>query len=110
MPSLPKPKARSWEPKRQVVKQAYKPHAERTSLYDSPLWRRVRAAHLAREPLCRECLKHNRATTATVCDHIRAVRDGADFWDASNYQSLCSPCHHRKSAREGHQRKQQNKS
>ena len=104
MPSLPSTKRRSWEPK-PTPRPPYQAHAVRTSEYDTSLWRRMRKALLAREPLCRECVKEGKLTSATIADHIRPVRDGADFFDASNHQPLCASHHARKSAKEGHQRR-----
>jgi 5-methylcytosine-specific restriction protein A len=105
MPILPKSRKQPWEPTR--PKPVYQAHAERSPLYNTRTWQKVRAAQLAREPLCAACMKQGVMTAATVCDHIVAVRDGADFYAPGNYQSLCAPCHHRKSAREGHQRRKQ---
>jgi len=57
----------------------------------------MRAAHLAREPLCRHCALNNRVTAATDVDHV----DGDDGNnDPSNHQSLCRSCHSAKTARE----------
>lgn len=62
-------------------------------------WRRKRAAHLRREPLCRECAGENRVTEATDVDHIISrARGGSE--DDSNLQSLCHSHHSRKTARE----------
>lgn len=108
MPNLPKPRARSWEPVR--PKPVYQPHAERSPLYNTRTWQRVRANQLAKEPLCAACLKLGTMTPATVCDHIIAVRDGADFYAPDNFQSMCASCHHRKSAKEGHARRTANQS
>lgn len=56
--------------------------------------------YLREHPLCAECLKQGRYTQATVVDHIRPHRgDKALFWDKSNWQSLCKPCHDRKTGR-----------
>ena len=63
-------------------------------LYDTGRWRRLRLQHLAHEPLCRFCGQENRVTAATVVDHVKAHKgDEALFWDTSNLQSLCKPCH-----------------
>jgi len=62
-------------------------------------WQAIRMAHLMAEPLCRECGKAGRVVAAREVDHIVAkVRGGSD--DESNLQSLCTPCHSRKTARE----------
>ena len=52
----------------------------------------IRAGHLAREPLCRECAKEGLITQATIVDHIIALAEGGpDTLD--NRQSLCGPHH-----------------
>ena len=57
-------------------------------------WRRLRAAHLAREPLCRFHVKQGQIVAATVVDHIRPHRgDPALLYDPNNLQSLCVTCH-----------------
>lgn len=58
-------------------------------------WRNARAAYLRRHPLCVKCDQ-----PATVVDHITPHRgDMVLFWDVSNWQPLCKPCHDRKTAR-----------
>ena len=39
------------------------------------------------------------------CDHVLAVHKGGEFWEPSNLQALCRPCHFAKSARENSRRK-----
>lgn len=60
-------------------------------------WRAIRERQLQREPLCREHGKRGEIRAATEVDHV----DGNDA-DSSdgNLQSLCGPCHSRKTARE----------
>jgi 5-methylcytosine-specific restriction protein A len=98
MPHLPKSPRRPWQPAPQ--KREYVQHAARDSRYSTAAWQKARAAQLARKPCCEECARQGRTTAATVCDHIKPVRLGGDFWDTSNYASLCRPCHQSKSASE----------
>jgi 5-methylcytosine-specific restriction protein A len=60
------------------------------------LWRRVRAAQLAAEPLCAMC-----GALADVADHI----DGTDYatqrYDLAMLRSLCTPCHRTRTAAQG---------
>lgn len=59
-------------------------------LYYTNRWRDLRAAQLAREPLCAMCLSQGRTTAATVADHKRPHRgDPTLFFDPDNLQSLC---------------------
>jgi 5-methylcytosine-specific restriction protein A len=100
MPSLPKPARRPWQPA--PAKRAYVQHEARDKRYDSPQWRALRAAQLAKEPCCQgeACAGQGRTTAATVADHVQPVRLGGAFFDASNLQSLCYSCHQSKSASE----------
>lgn len=64
-------------------------------------WRLARIRFLRAHPLCVECERHGRLTSATVVDHIRPHKgDKLLFWDESNWQALCKPCHDAKTARE----------
>ena len=63
-------------------------------LYRTAAWKRLRAAHLAANPLCVWCKQEGRVTTATIVDHVLAHRgDPALFFDARNVQSLCKRHH-----------------
>lgn len=65
-------------------------------------WRRVRAAVLAAEPLCRFCAAEGRVTAATEVDHVDAFHGLADpkRLDPANLRPLCQPCHRRRTARQ----------
>lgn len=70
--------------------------------YNTARWKKSRLWWLKRQPTCVHC-RDNRGvfTPATVVDHIIPVSSGeVDFWDKSNWQSLCAPCHNRKSSLE----------
>ena len=57
-------------------------------------WRNARAAFLALHPLCVYCERIKRTRAATVVDHIEPHKgDAHKFWDRSNWQALCKPCH-----------------
>jgi 5-methylcytosine-specific restriction protein A len=64
-------------------------------------WRRAREVYLREHPLCRRCEGENLVTPATVVDHIQPHRgDMTLFWQESNWQPMCKPCHDAKTARE----------
>lgn len=64
-------------------------------------WRRARAAFLQLHPLCADCEQRGLVTVATVVDHVRPHKGDQDlFWDETNWQPLCGPCHSTKTARE----------
>ena len=64
-------------------------------------WNKARIEHLDEHPLCVDCAKRDYITPATVVDHIVPHKgDQTLFWNQSNWQSLCKPCHDRKTATE----------
>lgn len=57
-------------------------------------WQKARERHLLDSPLCVYCARLGRTTAATVVDHITPHRgDMTLFWDQTNWQSMCKPCH-----------------
>lgn len=63
-------------------------------LYDTARWKRLRLHQLSQEPLCRFCLLIEDVTEATTVDHVKPHRGDVDlFYDPTNLQSLCKPCH-----------------
>lgn len=64
-------------------------------------WQKARKRFLQLHPLCVRCQKEGRLVKATVVDHIKPHRgDPVLFWDESNWQSLCKPCHDKKTFQE----------
>ncbi len=74
---------------------------ETARFYSTDRWRKLRAAKLARNPLCEECQRQGKATPATMVDHIIPIRFGGKSLDMDNLQSLCWSCHSAKSVKEG---------
>lgn len=63
-------------------------------LYNSKRWHRLRWHQLRREPLCKLCQALGKVTAASVVDHRKPHKgDEALFFDESNLDSLCKPCH-----------------
>lgn len=60
-------------------------------------WRRLSKAWLSREPengVCARCRQAGRTAAADVVDHVVPHRgDQRLFWEESNWQGLCKPCH-----------------
>lgn len=68
--------------------------------YDSR-WQKARHTYLKHHPLCVECEKAGKVTSATVVDHIIPHKGNKKlFWDKNNWQSLCKACHDAKTAKE----------
>lgn len=64
-------------------------------------WQQTRAGYLLKHPLCVHCSRDGKVEPATELDHIVPHRgDQQLFWDRSNWQGLCHPCHSRKTASE----------
>jgi 5-methylcytosine-specific restriction protein A len=64
-------------------------------------WQKYRKRFLAAHPLCAICEANGRVTPATEVDHIEPHKgDQVKFWQGSNHQALCKPCHSRKTATE----------
>lgn len=73
---------------------------QRASAYErgyTSKWRRLSKLYLKSHPLCAECQRHGKVTVAAVVDHIVPHRGNAQLmWSESNWQSLCKPCHNKK--------------
>ena len=68
--------------------------------YRQAKWRKLRAAVLQVEPLCRICDANGVARPATVVDHVQPVSKGGAKYDQRNLQPLCDKCHNTKSSSE----------
>jgi len=63
-------------------------------------WGVLRTSILWRDGgLCQECARHNWPRQADEVDHIAGLQFGGDD-NPDNLQSLCRPCHKRKTAQE----------
>lgn len=62
-------------------------------------WMRIRAAILARDPICQTCEAKGRVRPSTIVDHVRPLSLGGTD-DPSNLAGTCSDCHRDKTARE----------
>jgi 5-methylcytosine-specific restriction protein A len=70
---------------------------EHRRLYNTPAWRKLRLAVLAEDPLCAECLKGGLTVGATDVDHIIDLANAPELaLVRANLQSLCHPCHSKK--------------
>ena len=63
--------------------------------YDTARWKRLRWSVLLRDLFtCQMCKRTEGDTSQLVGDHKVPHRgDAVLFWDASNIQCLCKPCH-----------------
>jgi hypothetical protein len=61
---------------------------------------------LVSNEFCFECYLEGKLMPGSNTDHNnRAKDDGVDFWDQTNWRTLCDPHHARKSAKEGNELK-----
>lgn len=68
--------------------------------YNTSRWQRLRAAHLARYPLCEGCDAMGRLTPANTVDHRTPVSEGGPaFPGHDGLASYCPSCHGAKTAR-----------
>jgi len=57
-------------------------------------WQQARLQFLKEHPFCAHCRERGLFVAATVVDHITPHNgDPRLFWDRSNWQPLCKPCH-----------------
>ena len=64
-------------------------------------WQKARRYYFNRHPLCVHCEAAGKITVATDLDHITPHKGNMQvFWDSSNWQGLCKPCHSKKTAGE----------
>ena len=69
-------------------------------------WQDYRLIYLRHNPFCISCLKEGKHTEANIVDHVIPHRgDMVLFWDTKNHQSLCQPCHNKKTRQEIEDRK-----
>lgn len=68
--------------------------AGRRAFYTSKAWRQRRLRHLATQPFC-AC-----GAVGIDVDHIRPLELGGAPWADDNLQTLCKPCHGRKTREE----------
>lgn len=63
--------------------------------YKTARWQKLRWSVLVRDRFtCRECGRITADTSQLVADHKQPHRGNEElFWDPSNIQCLCKPCH-----------------
>ncbi len=97
MPTLPKSKSRPWIPK----KPKHFRETDNASFYSSKRWKSLRNFFIQKFPICAQCKRNGELNNAQVVDHVVPIRLGGSPIDQKNLQSLCNPCHNKKSGMEG---------
>jgi 5-methylcytosine-specific restriction protein A len=76
-------------------------NSETQRIYNSKMWKRLRLYYLKEHPLCENCLKTGKLTSAKEIHHIIEINKGADLdqkldiaLNINNLMSLCVECHH----------------
>ena len=94
---------------------------DKAEIYNSREWKELRAAKLAANPLCEQCIQdgqakgipHGYARSATVVHHIHPIEESnsmdemrhwAFMW--GNLQSLCRECHARIHNQKGYHKRE----
>jgi 5-methylcytosine-specific restriction endonuclease McrA len=63
---------------------------ERAAFYNRNRWKRLRAAHLAANPICESCLEAGKVTEATIVHHVKERLDAPHLaYDQDNLKSIC---------------------
>lgn len=83
--------------------------AVNSSFYKSAVWKKARAAYLAEQPLCEECLKKGEYNPSRYVHHITEltednVTDPAIATGKVNLMALCFKCHEEKHGRKVNRR------
>lgn len=95
----PEKKNRAYKPMRvEVAPMGNRPRSR--DEYHTWRWTKLSRAFREAHPLCEECRRRGVITPAEVVDHIVPVEVCADFWDQSNWQSLCQKCNNEKGNRD----------
>ena len=74
--------------------QTYEEHGRKRSPapYHTSRWTKLSRAFRADHPLCAECQRKGIIKPAQVVDHIIPWPVCGDFFDTTNFQSLCEEC------------------
>ena len=67
--------------------------SQHTHLYNCTRWRKLRAAQLSKEPLCKMCAEQDDVEPATVADHVKPHNGDLKLFWYGELQSLCAMCH-----------------
>ena len=103
MPDAPKRYKAKIAPGVRVIKTAPSSDGTRPTAHKrgyTGRWQRVSKRFLADNPCCVACERAGYTTEATVVDHVIPHKGNQTvFWDESNWQALCKPCHDRKTGK-----------
>ena len=65
--------------------------------YNSKAWKKIRDQRRRENPICQECERNGIIRRMNVVDHIKPIDEAPELaLDYDNTQSLCTPCHVRK--------------
>lgn len=71
------------------------------AMYKGAAWASLRTSQISRQPLCQACLLEGRVASAAHVDHVFPWRTiGPQAFRVNLLQSLCGPCHSRKTGLE----------
>ncbi|KAA6338638.1 hypothetical protein EZS27_013381 [termite gut metagenome] len=89
-----------YKPKKKYKREVTDKRAERSDIYNTPQWKRLRNAKYIENPLCERCLEKGIIKPAEHIHHIisfmqtdNQLRRLELAFDYSNLQALCTDCH-----------------
>ena len=82
----------------------HKRDKEKTKVYNSSRWRKLRLRVLQEHPLCTRCHAKGLIKLAQMVDHLAGFKNKDDFraWDEEYLYPLCNQCHAVVTAMEKH--------
>lgn len=92
-------KKKPWA-KRRKTNKSWSPNG----FYHTPEWRKFRNNWIQNNLLCVHCLEKGLIVEGDVVDHPIPIEDGGAKLSESNAQTLCHPCHNRKSINDRNKR------
>ena len=64
--------------------------------YASNQWKKLRRSKLSDQPLCEECLRNGKVTSATIVHHKTEVKENwSKRLDYDTLESICQSCHNK---------------
>lgn len=97
MPSKPKthrPKGQQTRKEQNATYDARRADDPVRRLYATLRWQALRLIILGRDPYCKRCERGGIITPSDTVNHIEKAKDAPErFFDETNLEGVCAPCH-----------------